>query len=123
MVGPPRLSGVFVRPLNFTVRRDQVVLVPQYRCQLERLGAPHWACATAGIILALAAAAYLFVITKAFWGRTSTPVWFFPLICALNALAIVLAVRSVVKVLRSNSNTGAAGPGRAGPSNNRWRGP
>ena len=97
--------------------------MPQYRCQLERLGAPHWACATGGIILGLAAAACLVIIANSFWGRTSTPVWFFPLICGLGALAIALAVRSVVTVLRSSSGTGAAGPGEAGPSNNRWRGP
>jgi tellurite resistance protein TehA-like permease len=95
----------------------------QYRCQLERLGAPHWVCGLGGTIVALIILATAAIISKSLWGVSTTPAWVLPLIWTLAAFAIALAVRSVLSVFRSPSDGGATGPGGAGQSNNRWRGP
>jgi cobalamin biosynthesis protein CobD/CbiB len=112
-----------MRPLNFTVRRTPVVLMTQYRCQLERLGAPHWACAVGGTILALIIVGSAVIISASLSRRPGTPSWALPLIWSLGLVGTVLAVRSVRMAFRSESNSGVEGRGGAGPSNNRWRGP
>jgi hypothetical protein len=74
--------------------------VAQYRCQLERLGAPHWACALAGILFALIVIAYVALISVDLWNRAFTPRWVLPLIWILGCLAVALSVRSSVRVFR-----------------------
>ena len=91
-----------------------------YRCQLERLGAPRWACAFGGIVLALAVAIYLSMISVSLWNKPSTPRWLLPLLWSLGVLALALAARSVARALRNDSESGVSGPGRRSPSNNRW---
>ena len=94
----------------------------QYRCQLERLGAPRWSCASGGVVLGLIVVIYLGIISVSLWNRPGTPRWALPLLLALGALALALAVRSALAAVR-NPDPGAAGTDPARPSDNRWRGP
>jgi hypothetical protein len=94
-----------------------------YRCQLERLGAPRWACAIGGVLLGLAAVVYLGVISVSLWNKPSTPRWILPLLWCLGALALALAARSAAAALRSGSESDVSEADRPSPSNNRWRGP
>src|SRR5258708_39985525 len=95
----------------------------QYRCQLERLGAPHWACGVGGMILALAIVVYLVLITVSLWGKPGTPGWALPLFWSLGALGLAVAVRSSLEAFRHRSDPGAIRAEGPAPSNNRWRGP
>jgi heme A synthase len=95
----------------------------QYRCQLERLGAPHWACGVGGMILALAIVVTVVFITVLLWGKPGTPGWALPLFWSLGALGLALAVRSSLGAFRHHSEAGATGSDGPAPSNNRWRGP
>ena len=94
-----------------------------YRCQLERLGAPRWACALGGVVLGLAVIVYLSIISVSLWDRPRTHRWLLPMLWSLGALALALAARSVLAAVRSHHETIAGGPDRPGPSNNRWSGP
>ena len=82
----------------------------QSRCQLERLGAPKWACALAGIVLGLVVVVYVIVISMSVWGRPGAPVWLLALVWTLGALAIALVGRSVLAMLRSRSDPDANKP-------------
>jgi hypothetical protein len=95
----------------------------QYRCQLERLGAPRWACGVGAIVLALVVVVYIVLITVSLWRKPGTPGWALPLFWSLGALGLALAVRSSLAAFRHYSDPGAAGSRGPAPSNNRWRGP
>jgi hypothetical protein len=94
-----------------------------YRCQLERLGAPRWACAFGGVVLGLTIVAYLSVISVSLWTKPNTPRWPLALLWGLGVLGVALAARSVLASLRNNPDSDAGSVGRPSPSNNRWRGP
>ena len=92
----------------------------RYQCQLERLGAPYWACAIGGIILGLFVVVYIAIISISVWRRPGAPGWLLPAVWTLGALAVALIVRSVRAVVRTHSDPGAAKPD--GPSPPDWHG-
>ena len=96
----------------------------QYRCQLERLAAPRWACAFGGVVLGLAIIVYLSVISVSLWDKPNTPRWMLPLLLGLGVLGVALAARSALASLGNypDSASDAGSADRPSPSNNRWKG-
>ena len=95
----------------------------RYRCQLARLGAPHWACGLLGIFFALVIIGYVVFISASLWDNPHTSHWTLLWVWGLGALGVALAGRSSRAAFRPDSGAGPAGSGTPAPSNNRSSGP
>jgi len=79
----------------------------QYRCQLERIGAPYWACGVGGLVLAAIVVLGTIYVSVGLWNQPQRPTWLLALLLALGFLGVSLAVRSALRVL--SSRTGSEG--------------
>ena len=76
----------------------------KYRCRLQQLGAPPWACAAAAALLCILLIANAAMITTLVWGSSVVPAWLLPTIWITSVVGVLVLVRRL-RASASSLNT------------------